>query len=79
MFVGFCRLSAVYFGFFDVWALRLAVYSRLKTSKFFSTPFAIKATYIMAIAIAFDVGEKLLSLPNVMQSVFILFKVASSG
>lgn len=57
LFVGFCRLSAVYFGFFDVWALHLAVYSRLKTSKFFSTPFAIKATYIMAIAIAFDVGE----------------------
>lgn len=33
LFVGFCRLSAVYFGFFNVWALRVAVFSKLKTSK----------------------------------------------
>jgi hypothetical protein len=33
LFVGFCRLSAVYFGFFNVWALRLAVFSKLKVSK----------------------------------------------
>lgn len=30
LFVGLCRLSAVYFGFFNVWALRVAVFSKLK-------------------------------------------------
>jgi hypothetical protein len=29
LLVGFLRFTAVYFGFFDVWALRLAVFSKL--------------------------------------------------
>ncbi len=33
LLVGFLRFTAVYFGFFDVWALRLAVFSKLDVSK----------------------------------------------
>lgn len=38
LLVGFLRFTAVYFGFFDVWALRLAVFSKLDVSKWQQDP-----------------------------------------
>jgi len=41
MFVGTARLSAVWFGFFDIWALRLAVFSTSEMTEVHGRTFGV--------------------------------------
>ncbi|KAJ0086880.1 hypothetical protein Patl1_08753 [Pistacia atlantica] len=74
MLVGFLRLASVWFGFFDIWALRLAVFSNTTMTEVHGRTFGVWTllTCTLCVLCAFNLDNKPLYLATFLSFVYAL-------